>query len=332
MNGPLSPCPVCQTPLGATPRHPDNDLDWFDCPRCGRFALTIEAHQDLNSYLRNDRQRYALSHAIRRSQSTRPFPVFRSAQVQRIAKDAYLPTPREQADLLIHWLGDNLPGPGQTIDVNPRDHGAAIGATSVAGFMFVVRGIMEDGLADGRSKNWEPVPGTVHLAGAADVTLTFKGWDRFEQLRHGIATGLTAFMAMKFGDATLDRMVDQHLRPAVAATGFHLRRLDDEPRAGLIDDRLRVEIKACRFLIADLTHGNKGAYWEAGFAEGLGKPVIYTCKREVFESHDHPDRPHFDTNHHLTVVWDDAAPEAAMELLKATIRATLPDARQMDGA
>ena len=56
------------------------------------------------------------------------------------------------------------------------------------------------------------------------------------------------------------------------------------PKAGLIDDRLRVEIRTSRFLIADLTHENAGAYWEAGFAEGLGKPVIYTCEKSKFDT------------------------------------------------
>ena len=139
-----------------------------------------------------------------------------------------------------------------------------------------------------------------------------------------------SFMAMKFGDAVLDTLVDAHLRPAVAMTGFKLKRLDDEPRAGLIDDRLRVEIRACRFLIADLSHANKGAYWEAGYAEGLGKPVIYTCDKTVFEDPKNPDKPHFDTNHHLTIVWDREKPQEAAENLKATIRATFPDARQQD--
>ncbi len=136
-------------------------------------------------------------------------------------------------------------------------------------------------------------------------------------------------MAMKFGDKELDELVDEFFRPAVAKTGFTLRRLDDVPKAGLIDDRMRVEIKSSRFLIADLTHANNGAYWEAGYAEGLGKPVIYTCKKSVF---DNPgERPHFDTNHHLTVVWDADDRESAAERLKATIRATMPDAKQADG-
>jgi nucleoside 2-deoxyribosyltransferase len=64
-----------------------------------------------------------------------------------------------------------------------------------------------------------------------------------------------------------------------APRGFKLTRLDDDPKAGIIDDRLRVEIRTSRFLIADLTHENRGAYWEAGFAEGDGKPVIYTCRK-----------------------------------------------------
>ena len=128
-------------------------------------------------------------------------------------------------------------------------------------------------------------------------------------------------MAMKFGEPDLDAFLSDHLRPAVKATGFELRRLDDTPKAGLIDDRPRVEIQACRFLIADLTHANNGAYWEAGYAEGLGKPVIYTCKRSEFAK-----ASHFDTNHHLTVLWEpDQLAEAAKSLTN-TIRATIPEA------
>jgi hypothetical protein len=69
---------------------------------------------------------------------------------------------------------------------------------------------------------------------------------------------------------------------------------------------------------ADLTHDNRGAYWEAGFAEGAGRPVIYTCKKG------HIPAVHFDRNHHLIVEWDpDDLPKTAARL-KATIRATMP--------
>lgn len=96
-------------------------------------------------------------------------------------------------------------------------------------------------------------------------------------------------------------------------------------RLRLIDDRMRVEIRRSRFMLADLTHSNNGAYWEAGYAEGLGIPVIYTCKKAVFDER----KSHFDTNHHLTVMWhgDNAT---VTEELKATIRATLPAEAKLD--
>jgi len=49
--------------------------------------------------------------------------------------------------------------------------------------------------------------------------------------------------------------------------------------------------------------------------------VIYTCEKNKFESQ----KTHFDTNHHLTVIWDKDNPQTVSEQLKATIRATLPD-------
>lgn len=130
-----------------------------------------------------------------------------------------------------------------------------------------------------------------------------------------------AFMAMKFGDVQLDAVYRDHFKLAVEQTGFRLKRLDEEQQAGLIDDHLRNEIRQSKFLIADLTTHNKGAYWEAGFAEGLGKPVIYTCRKDDFES----GSVHFDTNHHLIVIWEPNNLGVACAKLKDTIRATFPN-------
>ena len=157
--------------------------------------------------------------------------------------------------------------------------------------------------------------------GRAFVSLSVDGWKYYDQLKKRGIKSRKAFMAMEYDNPRLDEVVEEYFKPAVACTGFELYRLDDKPRAGLIDDRLRVEIRNSRFLIADLTHENSGAYWEAGYAEGLGKPVIYTCEKKKFEKN----KTHFDTNHHLTIAWDENSPQKAMEDLKATIRATLPN-------
>src|SRR5260370_12902979 len=107
-------------------------------------------------------------------------------------------------------------------------------------------------------------------------------------------------MAMKFGDAELNGVVANCFRPAVESTGFKLNGVDSAQPAGIIDMNIRAAIRAARFVIADLSHDNLGAYFEAGLAEGIGLPVIYTCNAEKFRS---DDPPHFDANHMVTILW-----------------------------
>jgi hypothetical protein len=70
-----------------------------------------------------------------------------------------------------------------------------------------------------------------------------------------------------------------------------------------------------------------GAYWEAGYGEGLGLPVIYTCEKAAWEA----SKSHFDTNHMVTILWDPTELKKAEDALAATIRATLrAEAKQTD--
>jgi hypothetical protein len=315
-------CPVCDLRLKEIAEHPDGrDATFFSCPLCGDFILSRTLIACLPHTLQTNKDASAkISHALRTMQFINKGAELNTYTVDEILKRP-LPTPREQADLLIRWLAENVEGPGETVWVEPATHRSIIGAKSDEGFGLILRYLFEAGLVEGSLSEAMGTPGRAH------VTLSFKGWDYYEQLRRGGATYRKAFIAMKFGDQILDKVLVGIFKPCVKQAGFELYRLDDTPRAGLIDDRLRVEIQSSDFLIADLSHDNPGAYWEAGYAEGLGKPVIYTCEKGKFER----DKTHFDTNHHLTIIWDKDSPQRAGEDLKATIRATLPHlAKQED--
>jgi hypothetical protein len=160
--------------------------------------------------------------------------------------------------------------------------------------------------------------------GASDAfpcRLTFEGFERYEQLRREVVESRTAFMAMGYGNDVVNRMVKECIAPAVRETGFELYRLDERPKAGLIDNRMRVEIRTAKFLICDLTDENRGAYWEAGFAEGAGKHVFYTCEGKKFDDA----KTHFDTEHMFTVLWSIEKMNDASEQLKAAIRNQFPE-------
>jgi hypothetical protein len=121
--------------------------------------------------------------------------------------------------------------------------------------------------------------------------LTLDGWAEVDRLQTQRAANATlAFMAMPFGDPRLDAIVRDYFVPAAKRAGYDLRRLNEGQPAGLIDDQLRVRLRTARFVVADLTSGNQGTYWEAGFAEGLDTWVIYTCEKAVFKSPDRPPR------------------------------------------
>ena len=191
---------------------------------------------------------------------------------------------------------------------------AAVGAVDKASLGFVCDYADHEGFVENLGQKG------IDSYSFGDIQLTFLGWAYLDTLRQGKVDSRMAFMAMPFGNDELDTVYRDFLKPAVQETGFKLKRLDEAQPAGLIDDHLRTEIRQSRFLIVDLTTRNNGAYWEAGFAEGLGKPVIYTCRKDEFDKGD----VHFDTNHHLTVIWEPSKMEEAVAKLKDTIRATFP--------
>lgn len=324
----MAACPVCgYSEVKAETRN--RDAQFVDCPVCGQFALLGMLVAGVDFSLKpGSLESAVLSHAIRKMQpkhvqSIHERPTFVLDEINQIIKDARLPSPAEQADNFVVWLGDNLDGAGANIPVTYDRFKAIVGAKTGEGVAFVVRTLLDKGLIDCQGQTSHQLRGLP----AASLTLSMDGWQRYETLMRGASDSRKAFMAMKFGDANLDAVFRDCFKPAVTQSGFNLVRIDENPQAGLIDDRLRVEIRSSRFVIADLTHGNLGAYWEAGYAEGLGKPVIYTCEKSIFDK----EKTHFDTNHHLTVPWDQTKLADAAQRLKDTIRATLPaDARLND--
>ena len=318
MNG---KCPVCSSNL-SQPSTNLGDTTEFACPRCGNFILSGSRLACLGYLFSEDADAAAkLSHISRRAHERGEKVKFTQYTVKEVLKQP-LPRPREQADLLIRWLAEHARGPGEMVTINSGTHCAIIGSKSPVGFDLIWHHLLESRYVKG-SKAAKCDDGTYYY----DTILSFSGWEYYESLRKGSAVYRKAFMAMKFKDSQLNNVFENVFKKSAKKAGFELFKLEDVLRAGLIDDQLRVEIQASDFIVADLTHDNLGAYWEAGYAEGLGKPVIYTCEKKKFKK----TKTHFDTNHHLTIIWDANSPEAAGEKLKATIRATLPHlAKQTD--
>ena len=312
-------CPVCGL-LNQDTQKVDSSI-WVSCMRCGDFKITEELRDDLPSdEMRYPYLRIKLSHFIRRNQRPRngETPPYDQKDLETSIDEYVAPNPAEQADDLLLWVAEKTTESGSWVNFALEEVQSVIRSLSTDNVWYICTSIETE---EAIKLNPSVLNGSIRTYQAQ---ITFRGWRRVEEIRGLRKNSKTAFIAMKFGEVELDNLLENEIRRTVKDTGFIVRRLDDKPKAGLIDDRMRLEIKSARFVLVDLTHGNPGAYWEAGYAEGLGKPVIYLCKKEVFENPG--TKPHFDTNHHLSVNWDLTDKEAFCRQLKATICNTIPEA------
>ena len=139
----------------------------------------------------------------------------------------------------------------------------------------------------------------------AQVRATIKGYSHMADV--AVSPDLSqAFVAMWFSDE-MKEPYEKGIRPTIGQLGYDAVKIDDKPDVDKIDDEIIGEIRRSRFLVADFTQDDKGprggAYYEAGFAYGLGLPVIRSCHKDII---DH-DELHFDVRPYYHVTWENPA-------------------------
>jgi nucleoside 2-deoxyribosyltransferase len=139
--------------------------------------------------------------------------------------------------------------------------------------------------------------------GKIDVTLTVRGLIALEEDISAAARD-TAFVAMWFSPE-VSVAYDKGIAPAVEELGYRPVRIDRQEHNNKIDDEIVAAIRRARFVIADFScgpdGGRGGVYYEAGFAAGLGIPVIHMVRESDVGA------LHFDTRQINHIVWVDPA-------------------------
>lgn len=159
--------------------------------------------------------------------------------------------------------------------------------------------------------------GTSDEAGNITCTVTMSGYRRIAEQATS-TDSRQAFVALWFHDS-MSQAYEDGILPAIEAAGYSPLRIDQKPDANKIDDEIIAEIRRSRFVVADFTHGDDGArggvYFEAGFAMGLGIPVIFTCRKDILG------KLHFDTRQYAHIGWE--TPEQLRVELKNRILARI---------
>jgi len=126
------------------------------------------------------------------------------------------------------------------------------------------------------------------------------------------------FVAMWF-DKSMDLAYEEGFEKAIASDcDLDPVRIDREYPRDKICDRILAEIRMAQIVIVDFTGFRPGVFFEAGFAKGIGREVIWTCRADQFERLSES----FDTRQYQHIKWNDPTDlrEQLRDRIKATIR------------
>lgn len=143
------------------------------------------------------------------------------------------------------------------------------------------------------------------------IVLTPKGYARVDELQKNTANGRSVLVAMSFRNT---KDLREAIRKGITDAGYDAVFIDEVQHNEFITPELLKHIRDSKFVVVDLTHKNNGAYFEEGYAMGLGKPVIQLCHSGV--------TLHFDIAQKNTIIWkeENDIPERLCNRIKATIQ------------
>lgn len=142
------------------------------------------------------------------------------------------------------------------------------------------------------------------------ITMLSKGWMHFSNLEKKAQKSNSVFVAMWFHEST--NLFAECTLKAINKAGYEGKIVNRLHHNNYIMDEVINLIQESRFIIADFTCTQEfmiegkvyggvrgGVYYEAGFAKGLGKNVIITCRDDEVSE----ERRHFDINQLNTIFW-----------------------------
>lgn len=223
------------------------------------------------------------------------------------------PSVGERAEKLLSAIAKASPDIGAvTFGLDHEGKRAFWCAVSWSSSVDELRYLIREYLA--KTKGWliDPMGGT----GALHVQVSPAGYDYLESLRRGGRDLDSGFCAMWFNDEVKAIWTDA-IEPSIKAAGYAPIRIDGVEHNNKIDDEILSNIRRSRFVVADFTGQRGGVYFEAGFALGLGRQVIWTVREDAL------DDIHFDNRQYNFIVWKNDDLGEFAKRLRLRIEATV---------
>lgn len=298
-------CPICGQHLKQKNASTKQFANFYTCPYCKRFILETNFE---NYYLKTMSQTdlallknvlYVLPEKSNYRQK-----LINSENIQEILSLANSPKNLlEKIDNTLAYFVDKTKYFGEALNVNSE--------TLYRELFCVDRQEL--------SSIFATLKGYLSYAGAGNsfrVRVEMEGLKYYEDKLRQKQRKNQGFVAMWFNDKAdsknykpdMNSVYTNAIKPAIEnGDRFNSIKIDCVEYCNDINDEMIAQIRKSKFMVADLTGYRGGVYYEAGFAEGLGLPVIYTCHEKWLEGvpDKNIEKVHFDINHKNIIIWEE---------------------------
>lgn len=286
----LRSCPVCALDSQRLIAERDyGDRLTFECERCGRFTIAGTAEvvaqragksPQLAAWIR---ERNLLGVEV---------PILTTPLVKEIIENAPNLTPLEKQQKLMKAVSLRTEHPGREVLLMPDLDWPLAWAANEVEFQFYIAALVDRGLLAINNPKTRSLDDPLY-----PMVITAAGWDYLDAEKVIGSPSIQAFVAMSFEESLLP-IFNDGISPAVESAGYRPYRVDQVPHLERIDAKIIAAIRESHFVIADVTHQRPGVYYEAGFAQGLGLPVVWSVRKDELE------KIHFDTRQFNHIVWE----------------------------
>ncbi|MGB2866766.1 MAG: hypothetical protein WBC05_25770, partial [Sedimentisphaerales bacterium] len=264
------------------------------CPTCGDYDITNGALQAKPDHFVEERLHLISAVARWSSEGGNTFLVLPELLQDRSEFEARILSvcPRntqEKLDRILAYIAEKASYPGEEIVIEKDSISPLFYCKNVEEVELYLKYLQTSNLADFIG----PKIGAIRYK----LALTVEGLKKAQEQAKPNIESKQAFVAMWF-DESLQSAYSKGIAKLEEDTGFNMLRIDMKQFNDKICDRILAEIKRSRFLIADVTKHRQGVYFEAGFAMGMGLPVIWTCRKDQIEG------CHFDTRQYNHITWN----------------------------
>lgn len=299
----METCPLCKNEFRNKTSQALSNVSLVDCEICGKYKISKEELLLLQSSFESEK--YIISGITRQtSEDNKYVSIIDEQSIRQIIDTARIPdSPLEKMDLILVYIEKKIKHMGDCVHIDTvTDYPIAFAKHSDEMRYLLM-------IADRLIYINEDEPDK--------FSLTVDGWKHLSEILKEKIDSNQAFVAMWFNGA-MDDAWENGFKSALKEMGYQPIRIDKENITGKIDDAIIAAIRKSGLLIADFTGMRSGVFFEAGFALGLGIPVIWTCNINYFKALNE----HFDTRQYNHIEWND--PEDLKKKLITRIEATLP--------